>query len=59
MGEIMTFVKYYIERYVKKQGWIRQTSDLDSLQMADNIRKFLAQAWDEDISNFSIMVKYE
>jgi len=49
-------IKFYVERYVLFRGWVRVTSGLESLQVAENMKETLAHRYSEDIENFSICV---
>ena len=49
-------VKFYVERYVLNSGWVRMTTGLDSLQIAENMKETLAKRYDEDEENFLICV---
>lgn len=50
-------VKFYVDRYVPQEGgWIRITSALASLDIAENMKQTCAARYNEDIENFSIVV---
>lgn len=51
-------IKFYIDRYVMYRGWVRVTSGLGSLEVAENMKETLAQRYHEDVDNFSIVVAY-
>jgi len=49
-------IKFYVDRYVSKHGWVRVTSGLDRMEIAENMKKTLADRYQEDMENFSICV---
>ena len=49
-------VKFYVDRYTLRMGWVRATSDLGSLAVAKNMKESLAARYGEDVNNFSIVI---
>ena len=39
-----------------RMGWVRATSDLGSLAVAENMKESLAARYGEDVNNFSIVI---
>jgi|GEM_PF-6797685 len=48
--------KFYVERFTL-QGWIACTAGIDSLTVVENMKKTLAKRYNEDVDNFSIVVR--
>jgi hypothetical protein len=52
-------LKYFVDRFTVDRGWIRITEDLKSLDIAENMKAWLAQRHGSPIDNFSIVIQGE
>jgi len=48
-------IKFCVERSINR-SWVRVSSDLDSILIAENMKQFFAKKYHEDPDNFSILV---